>query len=136
MRIINPCPLQKTLKKLANSLEVSIEEIVGDTSGKVIIKDIDLGEKYNRLKVIIAEDDENRYTLDKFLISWFWKVILARYLQRNKIIKFDVKFIFDTLNECGLLVRFYKKSFKIDIRYFYIGSKRYASNISTLPGFV
>ena len=58
-------PTNKTLKKLANSLEVTVEDILENDSKRNIIKDEDLDKKYNRLKGIIAEDDENRYALNK-----------------------------------------------------------------------
>jgi len=76
-------PTTKTLKKLASSLEVTVEDIVEDKSEKIIIKDKDLDVKYHRLKCIIAEDDENRYALDKIFDLMIFKGNVDELLTKN-----------------------------------------------------
>ena len=58
-------PTGKTLKKLADALEVTVGDITEKNQEEVLIKDEDLEEKFKKVKNIVPENSASRLALSR-----------------------------------------------------------------------
>ncbi len=58
-------PTSKTLKKLADALEVKVDDITENEPNETIIKDEDLEEKFKRVKNAVPENSASRLALSR-----------------------------------------------------------------------
>ena len=76
-------PTSKTLKKLAQALEVDVKEFLNESSSMEKIKDEDLDKKYKKIKNFFSEESDNRYALDKIFDLMILKGDMSEMLTKK-----------------------------------------------------